>query len=102
MLRVLGSPKRMCDGVTRRDALYAGGLGMFGLGLESFLRLQEAQAAAPSASSSAANSKLPGFGRAKSCILLFLYGSPSQLETFDMKSYADAEMRGGFKPNCSD
>ena len=37
---------------------------------------------------------LPGFGQAKSCILLFMYGSPSQLETFDPKPDAPLEIRG--------
>src|SRR5262249_665772 len=37
------------------------------------------------------------FGRAKSCILLYLYGSPSQIETFDMKPAAPVEVRGEFK-----
>ena len=37
------------------------------------------------------------FGRAKSCILLFLYGSPSQLELADMKPDAPVEVRGELK-----
>jgi hypothetical protein len=91
MLRVLGSPKRLCDGLTRRDLLWAGGLSLFGLGLSDYLRLAEAQAATdPRVGKS--------FGRAKSCILLYLYGSPSQLETFDMKPDAPVEIRGEFKP----
>src|SRR5205085_9566394 len=36
----------------------------------------------------------PQFGRAKACILLYLYGSPSQLETFDVKPNAPLEVRG--------
>jgi hypothetical protein len=88
MLRVLSSPKRLCDGLTRREALRVGGLGIAGLSLADFFRLQETQAA-PSGSA------LPrSFGRAKSCILLFLYGSPSQLETFDPKPEAPPEVRG--------
>ena len=35
-----------------------------------------------------------GFGRAKRCIILFLYGSPSQMETVDMKPGAPLEIRG--------
>lgn len=85
MLRVLGSPKRLCDGLTRRDMLHVGGLSLFGLGLESYLRRHSATAA-PAAPAS--------FGRAKSCILLFLYGSPSQLEWADMKYDAPEEIRG--------
>ena len=38
--------------------------------------------------------RLPGFGQAKACILLFMYGSPSQLETFDPKPEAPREIRG--------
>jgi hypothetical protein len=89
MLRILGSPKRFCDGVTRRDMLVAGGLGLCGLGLADFLRLTQARASQPVARS---------FGKAKACILLFLYGSPSQVETIDMKPDAPAEVRGEFRP----
>ncbi len=83
MLRMLGSPKILCDGLTRRDFLHIGGLGVFGLGLADFFRLQQARAAAPSS-----------FGRAKACILLFPYGSPPQHETFDPKPDAPAEIQG--------
>jgi len=38
------------------------------------------------------------FGRAKSCILLFLYGSPSQIELADMKPDAPEEIRGELMP----
>jgi hypothetical protein len=85
MLRILGSPKRFCDGVTRRDMLHVGALSALGLGLDSYLRSTAAQASTPPSSH---------FGRAKSCILLFLYGSPSQLEWADMKYDAPAEIRG--------
>jgi hypothetical protein len=89
MIRVLGGPKRLCDGLTRRELLQVGTLGLVGLGLPEWERLSAARAAErPSASS------LPGFGRARSCILLFLYGSPSQLETFDPKPDAPFEIRG--------
>ena len=30
MLRLLGNPKRLCDGMSRRDLLHIGGLGAFG------------------------------------------------------------------------
>ena len=72
MLRILGSPKRLCDGLTRREWLLAGGLGLAGT------------AAAPAA----------GSGRAKNVILLYLFGGPSQLDTFDPKPDAPAEVRG--------
>lgn len=91
MLRILGSPKRFCDGLTRRDMLWAGGLGLFGLGLSDYLRLEAAQPQKRSAS----------FGKAKSCILLYLYGAASQLELCDMKPDAPPEIRGEFKPIAS-
>ncbi len=37
-------------------------------------------------------------GRAKSCILLWLDGGPSHLETFDVKPDTPAEVRGPFQP----
>ena len=98
MLRILGSRNRMCDGVSRRDLLQVGGLGMLGMGLPQLLDSHAARAGdnlAGNASSSAT------FGRAKSCICLFLYGAWSQLDTFDMKPDAPAEIRGEFKPISS-
>lgn len=92
MLRILGSAKRLCDGWTRREMLRAGGLTTFGLPLTQLLRFQEAQASMPSASSS------KSFGKARACILLYLYGAPSQLETFDLKPDAPTDVRGDFNP----
>jgi Protein of unknown function (DUF1501) len=89
MLRVLGGPKRFCDGITRRELLQVGSLGLLGSGLAG------APAVSRAAAASAASS-LPGFGQAKSCILLFMYGSPSQLETFDPKPDAPVEIKGEF------
>jgi hypothetical protein len=89
MLRILGSPKTLCDGLTRRELLTAGGLGLFGLGLADYFRLSASQPDRPR----------PGtFGRARACILLYLYGAPSQIETVDMKPDAPAEIRGEFRP----
>ena len=84
MLQVLGHPKKLCNGITRRDLLTAGAA--LGLTLPAFLRSQ----AEPC--SNAPDDK--HFGRAKSCILLFLYGSPSQLELADQKPDAPVEVRG--------
>lgn len=85
MIRVLGGPKRLCDGVTRRDLLQVGAAGLLGSSI--------AGAASPAVGST---SGLPGFGRAKSCIFLFLYGSHSQIETFDPKPDAPSQVRGEF------
>jgi hypothetical protein len=89
MLRILGSPKKLCNQMTRRDMLWAGGLSLFGLGLTDLYRASAAPRSDPVGRS---------FGKAKSCILLYLYGSPSQLETFDMKPDAPDEVRGEMKP----
>src|SRR5262245_24982427 len=89
MLRLLGSPRKLCDGLTRRDFLTVGALAPLGLSLGGLFRLQEAHAApAPAAGN---------FGKARACILLFPYGSPPQHETFDPKPDAPAEVRGEMK-----
>jgi len=92
MLRILSSEKELCDGLSRRDLLQVGGLGVCGLGLDNFLGLKALQAGS-------ADSRIEGsFGKAKNCILLYLYGASSQLETFDMKPDAPVEIRGTMKP----
>ncbi len=73
MLRILGTKKSLCDGVNRRDFLQVGGIGALGLNL------------ATSATSKANGDFGAAFGKAKSCILIFPYGSPSSHETFDPK-----------------
>src|SRR5258708_30360225 len=86
MLRILGSRRSFCDRVPRREFLQAGGISLFGLGLDKLLRADEPPRSA---------GREPQFGRAKSCILLYLYGSPSQLETFGVKPDAPLEVPGG-------
>jgi hypothetical protein len=79
-------PVHFCDGLTRRDFLHAGtltGLGL-GLGLPSWQAL-EARGAVER-------------DRDVNCILLFLVGGPSQLDTWDMKPDAPEEIRGPFRP----
>ena len=90
MLRILGSQRTLCGGMSRRDWLRIGGLGLAGLGLADVLRLQ-AHAREAEAVRSAS------FGKAKSVILVHLYGSPSQLETVDPKPHAPVEIRGELK-----
>ena len=53
--------------------------------------------AAQAAAGNSASDK-PGFGRAKRCIFLFMWGGPSQLDTFDPKPQAPDNIRGPFKP----
>jgi len=90
MLRILGSAKQLCSGMTRRDMLRVGGLGMAGLSLPQVLQLQESSAAEHKPAEA-------NFGKAKSVILIHLYGSPSQLEWADCKPDAPLEIRGDLK-----
>src|SRR6185369_756457 len=74
-----------CDGLRRRDFLHAGSLSALGLGLSQFFGLK-ALGAVDTAQSDF------------NCIFLMLVGAPSQLDTWDMKPNAPAEIRGPFKP----
>lgn len=74
-------PASFCDGSTRRDFLHAGALAPLGLTLASANR-----ARAEGKPDTDVN-----------CIMLFLVGGPSQLDTWDMKPKAPAEVRGPFQ-----
>ena len=86
MLRMLSSPRRLCNGLTRRELLEVGGTGLLGLSLPHLLQADAARAAeaATNVRSAPLIAMPDGFGQAKRCIILFLYGSPSQMETVDM------------------
>ena len=86
MIRLFGHKKILCDGVSRRDLLQIGGLGALGLGLTDWFHVTQAQARPADAGAS--------FGKAKSCILLYLYGGHPQHETFDPKPDAPREVQG--------
>jgi hypothetical protein len=91
MFSLLGNASQLCDGVSRREVLRAGGLSLLGLSLPGLLR----------ASDKAPLGVLPTdkvFGKAKSIIYLWLAGGPPQHETFDPKPNAPLEIRGPFKP----
>jgi hypothetical protein len=72
--------------LNRRMLLRAGGLA--GLGLAANLPAVWAKGAA--------GRPTPGFGRAKSVILVYASGGQSQLDTWDPKPEAPAEIRGEF------
>jgi len=98
MLRVLGSPISILGGSpsarpTRREFLHAGGIAAAGLSLPQLLASRELTAASTETTEHGI-----GFGSAKRCLFLYLYGAPSQLETFDMKPEAPVEIRGTMKP----
>jgi hypothetical protein len=81
MLSVLGVPKTACDGLTRREVLRAGALSLFGA-----LHLPAAWAAGGSRPAR----------KARSVILIDLFGGPSHLDMFDPKPAAPVEVRGEF------
>ena len=90
--------KDLCDphlGVTRRDLLRVGGSGLLGLSLGSMLQLQAASAAAPDTVGGAA--KRPGWGKAKSIIMVYLQGGPSHLDLWDPKDNVPDNVRSVFK-----
>ena len=83
MLQILGRPQRLCNGISRRQLLQVGGAGLLGVGATSVAAAEIAGAvrSAP---------------RAKSVMFLYLFGGPSQLETFDMKPDAPSTVQGPF------
>jgi hypothetical protein len=86
MLRLdADKPAEFCDGLRRRDFLHAGSLAAMGLGLADMLSLQAMGATDPDKKDT-------------NCIFLFLVGGPSQLDCWDMKPDAPAEIRGPYKP----
>lgn len=85
MLTMLGSPRRCCDGVTRRETLKAGALSAIGgFGLPQLLAAREAGQVRP--------------GKAKNVILLYLLGGAATQDMFDLKPDAPQEVRTLFKP----
>lgn len=80
---------------SRREALRIGGLSLLGTSLPSLLAARDA---APKSSAASSTSSLPGFGSAKRCIFLFMWGGPAQQDTWDMKPEAPVEYRGEFSP----
>lgn len=90
MFSLHGSRRTLCDGMDRRELLRIGGLGALGWGLADQLQAQSLSAGQP-------NKRAVAFGKAKACILIFLYGSPPQHETFDPKPDAPVEIQGEMK-----
>ena len=76
-------PVHFCDGFSRRDFLHAGTIGLLGFGLTHFLSLKARGAISQD--------------KDLNVIQFFLVGGPSQLDTWDMKPEAPAEIRGPYK-----
>src|SRR6266540_2443354 len=83
MLTIYGSPQRFCDGVSRRNFLKIGALGLGGLTLSQLLQAETQS----------------GIRRShKAVIMIFLPGGPSHQDIFDLKMDAPSEIRGEFRP----
>lgn len=77
-------PISFCDGMTRRDFLHAGALPLAGLSLPAFSALKAEGAVRKD--------------KDVNCIMIFMLGGPSQLDTWDMKPDAPLEIRGPYQP----
>jgi len=86
MITLLGSQRRLCDGLTRRETLKAGALSLLGgaFNLPSLLALEE--------------SNRVRTAKAKSVILLYLLGGAPTQDMYDLKPDAPEKIRGEFKP----
>src|SRR5262245_52568132 len=78
------SEGKLCDGLSRRSFLRAGGLAVGGLTLADLLRLKAQAGATPTAG--------------KAVIMVYLNGGPSHMDMYDLKPDAPVEYRGEFKP----
>jgi len=81
MLHIVDQAGRARGRLSRRAWLQMGGLGLLGLSLPALLKGESNHKAPPAA---------------KSCVLFLLHGGPSQLDIWDMKPGAPAEVRGEF------
>ena len=79
-------PALFCNGVTRRDFLHAGAISALGLTLPDYF---------------AAKAQGQAADRDVNCIMLFLVGGPSHIDTWDPKPNAPAEGRGPFQPTAT-
>src|SRR5262249_541944 len=91
MITLLGSKRRLCDGLTRRETLKAGALSLLGgaFNLPSVLWAEQKRGVHAQR------------GKAKSVILLYLLGGAATQDMFDLKPTAPDRIRGEFKPIAS-
>jgi len=86
MLTIFGKPERtnrFCDGLSRRDFVRIGGLGLGGLSLPGLLQAEAAQGKRSSH---------------KAVIMIFMTGGPPHQDMYDLKTEAPVEIRGPFRP----
>ncbi|MFZ9792970.1 MAG: DUF1501 domain-containing protein, partial [Gemmataceae bacterium] len=82
--------KDTCDGITRRELIRVGGSAVFGVSLADILGLK--------ANAAVNQTGGPGFGKAKSVILVYLQGGPSHLDLWDPKENVPDNVKSVFKP----
>ncbi len=92
MLSISGSNHRLCDGLSRRDLLKVGALGVGGLTFADVLRARAQATPNPSPGGRGES------GSRKSIIMIYLNGGPSHMDMYDMKPDAPVEYRGEFRP----
>jgi Protein of unknown function (DUF1501) len=83
MLTIPGAAHRLCDGLTRRDALRIGALGLGGLSLPELLRAEQTAGIRKSH---------------KAVIMIYMVGAPPHQDMYDLKMDAPSEIRGEFRP----
>ncbi|MSO21764.1 MAG: DUF1501 domain-containing protein [Acidobacteria bacterium] len=83
MLTIYGPQHRLCDGMSRRNFIRIGALGMGGLAMPQLLQAE----------------KKAGIGKSgKSIIMIYLPGGPPHQDMYEIKTDAPSEIRGEFKP----
>src|SRR4051794_877737 len=93
MFVVPGTPGSLCGGhpgLTRRDVLRVGGSALVGATLGGLFRMQRASADQGKGGG-------PGWGKAKSIIMLYLQGGPSHLDLWDPKDNVPDNVKSAFK-----
>ena len=87
MLTILGRGGerggRLCDGLSRRDALKVGALGLGGLSLPGLLQAEQRAGIA---------------GSHKAVIMIYMCGAPPHQDMYDLKMEAPSGIRGPFRP----
>ena len=83
MLTINGKGSRLCDGMTRRDALKIGALGLGGMSLPDLLQAEQRAGIS---------------GSHKAVIMIYMCGAPPHQDMYDLKMEAPSGIRGPFHP----
>lgn len=85
------------DNWSRREVLRQGLIGSLGLNLGSLIWARAALAEQAASMPGALSKRPTRGGQIRACILVFYYGGPSHLDTYDLKPEAPKEIRGEFE-----